>query len=103
MIAVYTITIDGAAYQGEDPDHEYDASGGDLGTSFHSYNSYSALNELLIGPGEPKRISGERGLRGEIERIARRIKDGRISPRQIMITVECGADSEFPSMGIACK
>lgn len=84
---VFRIYIDGLAYKGEDPDREYSTNGGDLGKSFHNYNSYDALNELLIEPGEPKKIWGDRGVKSELERILRRIKDKRISPSQIVINV----------------
>lgn len=87
MTTWYAITIDGLAYKGEDPEREYDTNLPHGGGGLHNFNSFSALNELLIETGEPKNICGSVGLKGEIERIARRIKDGRISPKQIVIDI----------------
>ena len=87
-MTTYRITIDGLAYKGEDPDREYDTgTPHGMGQGFHNFNSFSALNEIIIEAGEPKVITGGRGLKSEIERIERRIKDGRIAPKQIVIDV----------------
>jgi hypothetical protein len=80
----YTIHIDGLAYQGEAVE-EYETN---IGADGWHVPNQGALNELVIGPGAPMQIKGWRNLSSEVARIVRRMSDGRIAPRQIVITVE---------------
>ncbi len=79
----YAIHIDGLAYQGESVE-EYETNVGADG--WHVPNQ-GALNDLLIGPGEPYRISGPTNLNSHIQRIFKRIRDRRLTAKQIVITV----------------
>jgi hypothetical protein len=88
-MCTYTIHVDGNPYQGEDPEATYPANIG--GGGWHVPNHH-ALNALRLGKaGEPaKRIVSNRGLQTEMERIIRRITDGKIDCETITIKREGG-------------
>ena len=81
----YTIHLDGLAYQGENLEVEYESK---HGQEISSVSNQGAFNDLIIGPGEPLRIYAPINLNSHMQRIFRRMRDHRITVRQIVINVE---------------
>jgi len=73
----YTITVNGQPYGGESEGAE-DQTGA-LGQTFRQDAA-----GLLLG-GAPLRIEGRRNLRSHVDRVLRRVADGRLEVREIVI------------------
>lgn len=81
----YVIYVNQKPYMGEDPEQTY--GGGDCWSNKSFHTKPQDLNILKFGGGgdTPKLIFGIRGLRSEIDRIARRVEDGMIAVDEILI------------------
>lgn len=82
----YFIHVDGRPYLGEDPDRTIPANVGGEGWQV---SNHQAVNELVFGEKgqDPKVITGERGLRSEVDRIVTRITLGALDCKRIEIEV----------------
>lgn len=79
------IYVDGAAYQGEDPDQTHPAPGPQAG-SLHTYTGHET-NKLRFGF-QPIPIEGNRNLASHVTRILNRIKDGHLEAESIRIIIQ---------------
>lgn len=79
------IKIDGKGYYGEDLEETYPADVG--GEGWHVAN-HGALHMLKLADGPGKDIEGKRNLQSEIDRIMRRISDGKLEASKIEITLK---------------
>jgi hypothetical protein len=81
----YTIMVDGKNYSGESADKipaDYSGNG------WHTAN-HNELNVLVFGK-DAKIITGNRGLRSELDKIMRRIEMGALIANEIIIRRENG-------------
>lgn len=83
----YSIVVDGRPYMGENPNETY--QGGEAWSNNSFQTSRQEINVLHFGDINdlPKVITGNRGLRSELDRIIRRVDDGWISFRSLEILV----------------
>lgn len=77
----FRIYINGQAYQGENLAVELSNDAGALGVT----HQVGPLHDLLIGPGEPEVITGIVNLNSHLQRITRRMRDGRLKVERIEI------------------
>lgn len=83
------IYVDGAGYQGEDPDATYPSPGPQAG-GLHTYTG-EEVNKLRFGY-QPIPIEGNRNLASHVQRILNRIKDGHLEAESIRIIIRPGEE-----------